>query len=273
MPGTASHYRDFANPTYNWKYRACITVDVGSATGSRDAQITIPPAWDHFWSTVRSAGEDIRVTAADGTTLVTFDLAGGFSTTTRTGVIEIDNYTVPGTGSRVYTLWLYWGQADCTTGISGFVPASPDTGYIELSRPGGRTLVAAPERPGDTIARQRVSKGQGETVHVWINLSPLLGTRREPYGGNQTTKVGSTIDYEAVSTVTYDVQTGGASQAAMISVPATRVVEYEGELWARIQVAAGSDDVDYTLLVTVGTTLSQVLVPRALVLVRTVAET
>ena len=81
------------------------------------------------------------------------------------------------------------------------------------------------------------------------------------------------MDYECVDTLTYDVQTGGASQAAMISVPGLRIVEHEGHIWGRLSLAAGSDDVDYTIVITAGTTLGQVLVPRAMLQVRTVAET
>lgn len=261
---TASWYKDYANPSYVWQYRAYITVDVGSSTGSRDAQITIPADWDEFWTTVRSAGQDIRVTAADGVTLVTFDLAAGFSTSTRAGVIEVDNYTVPGTGSRVYGLWVYWGQADCATGVTAIVPSTPDLGYIELSRPGIRQVSAAPERPGDTTPRGRISKRSTETVHVWVRLADLLAIRREAHSRS--------LDYESVSTLTYDVQLATVSQAAMISVPSARIVEHDGELWARVNVAAGSDDATYTLLVTIGTTLGQTLTGSALVQVINTSE-
>ena len=261
---TASWFRDYANPTYRWKYRACITVDIGSATGAQDITVAIPPDWDHFWTTVRSAGEDVRVTAADGVTITAYDLAAGFSTTTRSGTIEVDNYTVPGTGARVFALWVYWGHASCLSGLTPFAPAAPVFGYIELSRPGIRSVVAFPERPGDTITRQRLAKGAGETVHVWMNLSPMLGYRRESFSDG--------TDYEAVSTITYDVQLAGSSTAAMVTQTATRIIEHDAEIWARIEVKAGVDDTDYTIVVTVGTTLSQVLVPRAMIQIRNVSE-
>ena len=144
--GTASWYQDFANG-YQWSYRAAITVDVGSNTGARDVSISIPATWDYFWETVRSAGQDVRITAADGVTLIPFDI-DTFSATNRTGTIEIDNYTVPGTGSRVYLLWIYWGQASCSTAITPLSISGADTGYIELGRPSTRLVSNPIQRPG-----------------------------------------------------------------------------------------------------------------------------
>lgn len=262
----ASWYKDYANPTYEWKYRAVITVDVGTATGSRDAQITIPKDWDLFWDNVRSAGEDVRVTSADGVTLVTFDLAAGFSTTTRTGVIEIDNYTVPGTGSRVYVLYVYWGQASCSSGLTSFSPSSPDTGYIALEQPYGRLITTRPQRPGDTVLRDRVSKRVDEDVFIWFRLTDLLHPRRDKFFNR--------LGYEGIATVTWDVQTGGASQAGMFSVPSIRVVETDdGDIWARCTVDDGSESTDYAVIVTITTTLGQALQGGGIMQVRNADET
>lgn len=263
---TASWYKDYANG-YEWKYRAAITVDVGSNTGPRDVSISIPETWDLFWSNVRSAGQDVRITSADGVTLVPFDIAT-FSTTNRTGTIEIDNYAVPGTGSRVYVLWIYWGQADCSTAITSLSISGADTGYIELSRPSTRLISCRPQRPGDTVARDRVAKGTAETVFVWFNVSELLAERREVYANS--------LDYEGISYVTADVQAAGVTVGGMASVPSLRVVEVESAtgptLWVRHSISAGVDDTDYTALLTITTTLGQVLTGRGVLQVRNVQE-
>jgi hypothetical protein len=260
--GTASWYQDFANG-YQWSYRAAITVDVGSNTGARDVSISIPATWDYFWETVRSAGQDVRITAADGVTLIPFDI-DTFSATNRTGTIEIDGYTVPGTGARVYLLWIYWGQAACSTAITPLSISGADTGYIELGRPSTRLVSNPIQRPGDTVARERTSKGTAESVFVWLDSGPLLGPRREPYA--------ESVNYEAVSYATVDVQTGGSTVGGMASVPSVRFVEYRDSVWIRQTVSAGVDDTDYTALWTITTTLGQVLTGRSVVQVRNVSE-
>lgn len=260
--GTVSWYKDYANG-YEWKYRAAITVDVGSSTGARDVAVSIPATWDLFWSTVRSAGQDVRITAGDGVTLVPFDI-DTFSTTNRTGTIEIDGYTVPGTGSRVYVLWIYWGQADCSTAITPLTISGADSGYIELSRPSTRLISCKPQRPGDTVARDRVAKGTAESVFIWFNASELMSQRREEYA--------KSIDYEGISYVTADVQAAGVTVGGMASVPSLRVVEYQDQLWVRHTVSAGVDDTDYTALLTITTTLGQVLTGRGVLQVRNVQE-
>ncbi len=178
--------------------------------------------------------------------------------------IEIDGYTVPGTGSRVYVLWVYWGQADCSTAITPLTISGADSGYIELSRPSTRLISCKPQRPGDTVARDRVAKGTAESVFIWFNASELMSQRREEYA--------KSIDYEGISYVTSDVQAAGVTVGGMASVPSLRVVEYQDQLWVRHTVSAGVDDTDYTALLTITTTLGQVLTGRGVLQVRNVQE-
>lgn len=262
----ATWYTNAANPSWAWSRRIPIAVDLtGGATGAQDVNIALPADWDDFWENVRSSGEDIRVTDADGITLLTIDL-NGFSKSNRTGTIEIDNWTPPGTGSRIPLIWLYWGESSATTVVSSFAPAGALTAYVELGAPGGpRHLFLSSEPLGATRPDGAIAKRSGETVHVWLCVAALMGPRLKDQADRSL--------YEGISYVTYDVQTGGASQAAMVTAASPRFVEDEQlRVWVRLEVKAGSDNTDYTALLTVRTTEGQTLVGTWLVRVRDTDE-
>lgn len=177
-----------------WAYRWPIYVDVSAAGATSDITITIPADFDLFWDNVDSSGDDIRVTEANGRTLVTFDLAAGFNTTTRSGTIEVDNYGTThgsGAGASGMLLWVYWGNAVASTGVSAFVPAAAISGYICTDAPVPEmTVQCRHEQAGANYPSQRLfvydgtTHGVGVYTDICFDLTPVMVMRSRKYEGS-----------------------------------------------------------------------------------------
>jgi len=176
----------------------------------------------------------VRVCPSDGKTLAVFDLEG-FNVTTRVCTLEIQNITPPAAG--ILTFWLYWGHSTCATGKTAFaIGASPYTGYVNLAAPRSPIVVAGPERPGETKARQAVAKRSDEVQTIWFDFTHILRDRAEPYGGH--------LEYEEINYATVDVSLADVQQAAMRTPANTRV---HGRGWVAVEVKAGADATTYTV--------------------------
>lgn len=256
-----SWYRDSSGVAH--KRRASISVDnTAGSSGSIDVTITVPQDWDIFWSEVNQTdGRDIRVTGADGSTLVGYRLVG-FSVSTRTLTIEVDNFVAP--AGAMCQLWLYWNNASATSAAIVFVAASPKTGYIEVGAPVAPVYRAASESFKSTRPRNTASKQASETVYISVDVSAFLTGRIQGEGfvaGNQR--------YEEISHVSYRVLSGGSAQASMVSATRTRFIK--GDI-VMLYVTGGSDQSGYTVELTVTTTQGQVRMASIWLEVRTVDE-
>ena len=89
-----------------WAKRVAVTVAHSNGLGTPDLSFAIPANWDDFWSNVETTGHDIRITAADGETLLSYDVTS-FSKTNRTGTIEVDAAPL-GATSLSCLIWMYW---------------------------------------------------------------------------------------------------------------------------------------------------------------------
>lgn len=229
--------------TYTWKYRTPVTVDDETGTpGGTDVTITVPVDMDLFWDNVRSAGEDVRIVAADGETAVaTWEFDPAFSTSTRACTIVADAATAGSSGVSI--LWLYWGQATVTTAAGSFVAAATHTGIaIVSSYAVDVVFVWSREAPNVNKARPAFQKTANETVVVAIAYRGILARRAFPYGGG--------IEDEEPSTIDYAVYDDTSAQAAMVETGSTRL----DENYIYLIVKAGTTGTEYTLRVTMTTT-------------------
>lgn len=240
-------------------YRQPLSIDnTGGGAGAFDATIPIPADWDHFWTTVQSTGYDLRVTGADGVTVVTKLDINGFNTTNKVGTLEIQD-TAPAAGMLQY--WLYWGDSTLGTGLTSFVPASAKSGYADLGAPVPGYLFAAQsqERLGDTSPKNVMAKTSDTTVFAWIDFSALMQRRVHVHPA----AVGS-HEYECLSYVTV-AATGGLT----VTTTGTRYeVGAAGAAIVRVQISGGTTATDYILTVTAVTTLGRTLTAKVEVLVR-----
>ena len=101
-----------------WLYRVPLTIANHSGVNAPEAQITIPKSAGHFWSKTLSSFNDVRITAADGITLLDWAFDGGTpSQDNRTATIVVDdtNHNVAtlygnNAASASVGAWMYYGN-------------------------------------------------------------------------------------------------------------------------------------------------------------------
>jgi len=237
--------------TYIPLARWSISLDGNGAPA--DYQIVVPS--DHpFWDTIDSNGYELQVCDSDGYTVISYQLSG-FSYSTKTLAIQIDNYTAV---AGVQQIWLYAGMTGAPTGASVLTITSARSGYLDQSAPALPVLLAAPERPGDTSAAQRVSKQAAEEIWVTLDFGPILVQKMVPTG-DSTRKFAA---WEEVKTVVYAVYDDASAQAAMVDATSPRILEGR---FVRLLIKAGTTATNYTARVTVGTTYPDNQTGRTLV--------
>lgn len=241
-----------------WDRRRAISVNNLTGSATIDVTATLPADDDDFWSTVKSAGEDIRITDSDGRTLLTYDL-DTFSVANRTGTLEIDNWT-PGSADAIVMAWLYYGNAAAAAASTVFAPAAAKTGTIALATPAVPIVGVTPERPGETTPRSKIAKISTETIHVWWDLRRVLQRRKDKFAGSDLLEEVSYANVEIYNAA-------GAAQVGMRTLAATLYV-HPG--WVRTTILGGTTAVDYTAELVVGTSQGRILRPRALLQVRDV---
>lgn len=245
-------------------YRAPMSVDnTAGGAGAIDASGAVPAYWDHFWTTVQSTGNDVRVTAPDGTTLATFDLQG-FSVATKTCTVEIDNYTAPAAGMLLF--WLYWGDSTLASGVTAFVPAAAKSLYFDLGAPvSPLVVVTAEQRPRDTVPLAKIAKTSDASTYIWWDFSAVLQGRNHPSAGSYELEQ---VSYVSAVTVTL----AGVDQAGMKDITKTRFEGGpDGRLWVKTWITGGVTASDYICTVTIVTTEGRTLTGKAKLFIRDMA--
>jgi hypothetical protein len=251
----------------DWGHRAPILVNNFSGAATIDAQAVITKAdgFTRFWENVdvSNAGADIRVTAADGVTLLTFDV-DAFNATTEYCEIQIDNWS-PGSADAGVVAWLYWGAAGKSDATTNFNPAVGfKTGYIEMTKPGSgtqRMVKCRPETPGATQPRTEIHKALADEIHLWWDLSGVLGVRSVPSQGHRL--------FDEIKHVTYDIEANGSPVGSMVDLAGVRMV---GPAFIRTTVKAGTSGTNNVIILTVTLQSGRVLDFRATIRVQDVTE-
>jgi len=104
-----------------WGYRIPITIATGTVTESLTdfpVYVDLNDLGAHFWSAVDVAGDDVRVTAGDGTTEWPIELVF-IATSTRTGELYVKAASIASTSAT--TFYVYYGN----TSASGYASTSP----------------------------------------------------------------------------------------------------------------------------------------------------
>lgn len=249
----------------DYRYRAAVWVNlVGVVKGSTiDVTISVPTDWEHFWTTIQSDGDDIRITDSDGLTARAYKWAS-FNYANRTGTIEVDNVTHTSLTGNI--IWLYYGNSAATSGSSVFTATTPETGTIYLGAvPRVNLLRTGQESPRTSIPSQQIQKSVNEDVYVHWRVEGLI-TRATAYEG--------TTRYEEVDYIeSADILTGGVSQTAMKALPQARLFEGpDGYTYARIGYTGGSSGTDYTIEISLVTTFGRTITGRAMMTVIDTAE-
>ena len=243
----------------SWKFRAPVLCNP-TGTAATDIKWVIPAGAAHFWDNVIEAGDDIRITEADGTTLLTYEVTDGsytsdsFSAAAKDGGIEIDNWT-PKEANASNLLWMYYGNSGASNADTNFAIGTNIAAYMPLECPGAVVVQASLEAPGSTVPRQRVQKGGGEQMLVWFDITGLLLNYCWPSEGH--------LQFEEAESVNIRVlDTNGADQTALYTESSTAFTESRGRRYLGVYVKAGTDATDYTIAPIITTHRGRVWQPR-----------
>lgn len=268
-----------------WKYRVPVAVNNSGPAATVDVTIPIPGDWDLFWDTIDASGNELRLTAADGITVVTYQIAGSapaWNRTNKAGRLEIDGLTADSNAASVVLCWLYFGNTGAASGAGSFVAASAVEGYIHAVRPRGFVVPARPVEPGTTRPLARIQKTVGEQFLVWFEMRGMLEHRRDDSGDSRV--------WEEVFQVVHVVEDGGVAQAGLITQNRTRFTEVlDGPargFYVGVFVKAGTTATNYTIAPVIDTVAPEIridtgvlyldeyriLEPRAMLMVKDLSE-
>ena len=253
-----------------WSYRVPISVDMSalSESGTNDATVVLDATWDHFWATIDTDGDEIRVTAADGTTAATYQWqAGTFSKASKTGTIDIDNAPYSYAPS-VTKLFLYYGNSGAASGAGSVQLSSAKTGYIDLLASANLVRVAG-ESPGALVPRITLPCTKTSVMPITLDLSGVLRRRCQSTGGR-------TLAEELLEAKATVNDTDDQPVASVVSAGGTRYLSCFRQIGQFVQFwidgsAAGiADGSDYVLDATIYTTNSRTINVRVGLLCRDV---
>ncbi len=221
-----------------WQYRAQIAVDNSTApVATPDVTIVVAPDYDLFWDKILASGDDIRVTEADGETLTAYSLSG-FNYANKTLTLEVDAAQAEAVAG-VYSLFLYWGNANAADASSATTIASPKTGRIDQGQPANPQFLFRPIRAGGSVPENTWSKGVLEELDIWWNIGEVLRSRRNSSAGRNL--------YEEVFSVVVGVQQASISQPSMFEQGSSRIIDVEGQTWVAARVLGGTSGDQYTV--------------------------
>lgn len=230
-------------------YRMPITLEA-TAGGSVNATISLTSAADIdlLWTGSQSDGYDIRVTMADGRTLIAPSTAWditGWNRTNRTGTIRIQGLTV---SAGMDLLWLYWGHpTGAATSVWGTVTSvtGAKTTYLHRVDPAKLDPArvfrgASRQQARATRPRTMLRKASNEVLRVYFLIDSL---RR-----NRIAESMQSDDYDAPLYGAHDVVDGNGSDVPTMytQTDGRWAVDSDGRLYYSILIKAGTDATRYT---------------------------
>lgn len=237
--------------TYQQRTPIAVPNSAGAASG--DVDITIPKDWDAFWSAIDSAGAYVRVTGADGRTLLSYDVddgaGGAFSVANRAGRIRVDGAALYAVADTTTLLWVYWDTDGTVVSDASVVVTMSSilTGYIELGGvPPARITVVQPPAAGNQRPGRSEVKSTVADERFWFDFGSILH--------QYASAVESHVVYEEVQAVGYTVyDDAGAAVSSMVTHSATRFVELvqgrRRRMLVGVLVDDGADGSAYTVAI------------------------
>ena len=237
-----------------WKYRTPITFANNGGAGEIDGSFTIPKAMGKFWDNVQADVDDVRITAADGQTLLSYGFntdTGPTSVADRRCTIEIEGYDVSAhitnsAASASVGGFMYWGNAAASAGATSVSISSAKTVLLELTSPGSATepvLLCGGVNADQTYPSHRIGKQTTETTNIWWNLRRCIQFLRRP---NQRSRRNEEIAYVNFTIIDED---GVGRTGAMTVVNSITISD---NYMVRTPILAGVTGTRYLLTLTVG---------------------
>ena len=174
----------------DWKYRIPFMLHNATAGTARDGTFTVPADMGKFWRHVQADLDDVRVTAADGMTLLTYDVTS-VNYQNKTATIRIDGYdwsaNAWGSANATYTAntagsaiqgFIYFGNTTASSAAGNSVSLSNAvTLTIDNAAPGAAgspVVTCEAQRIGQTLTDKTIVKQSTETTRVWWDLRKCM---------------------------------------------------------------------------------------------------
>lgn len=236
-----------------WTHRAAIGFDnTAGPAGDYDLRFTIPTRMSEFWRLVLSTGFDVRVTAADGVTVIPDLKRESWTYADQAGVFAVNAVPLI---VGVNQLFVYWGNPDAGDVATSPTIATPIVGVVALSRPVARwSMRYGAEKAGATLPATTFRKFVDEQVRVWWDFSAALERAASPINGSDR-------EEEIKAVVLVDCED---NQEASVPSMLDQAETYVHGGWVSTWVKLGTDGVTYTLRCRVKTTTNRQIEARAL---------
>ena len=240
----------------DFKQRQPIALDALTGDGSvqtKELQFTVPSEWDLFWNNIRSDMFDVVPVDVNGDLLPFKRSSANFSTRTLTIQVQAHDCKT----QAINFIYLYFQNASASNLATSFSVSSPITGYIDLSRAGGFVVKNGLNQPATQMPIKSFMKSTDDVIDVYFSTAGLFRKMASPYN--------SRLGYEGISYVSVQsLDNTGTDSSARYDEDKTRFIN--GYVKARTK--AGSDGTDYAFMVTVATSIGQVIDIRCLIQVR-----
>lgn len=245
---------------FNGSFRRRLPININatsSAAGSYDFELAIPVDWDDFWENIRSDGNDIMITDADGKSTIAFQFKTGFNLANRTLTLQV--LGVVTTAPNVMRICqLYWDNPDQATPLTSTISiSSPLTAFVYLGAPTGYVVKDVGTRPIGTVPTAIFQKEPQDKIDVWFPIGTRLSKRRVEY--NQR------LDFTLPAQLSCDVRNSSkGSDPSMFAIEEIRVINN----WTRVRILAGTDGDDFCIKLFVFTSQAETITFNALLQIR-----
>tara|TARA_Y100000401_G_scaffold117444_1_gene126275 strand:+ start:377 stop:1207 length:831 start_codon:yes stop_codon:yes gene_type:complete len=242
-----------------WPYRQPLTFANHGGVSAPEGQITIPAAFGAFWEQVQSDFKDVRITAADGVTLLDWAFHGGTpSQANRTATIQIDqtNHDVAtlygnAAASASVGAFLYWGNEanNLASGANNSIniTTTPKAVSVDLTNPTSSTLdhifKCYKTQPDISYPKFRIRKQVSDSIKIYWDLSGCVTKLRR---NNQASVRDEEIAY--VKAIIYD-QDGADTTSAMTVL---NDIKIGPDYVVSMPLKAGDHEKRYIIIMTFG---------------------
>lgn len=243
----------------SWPYRQPLTFANHGGVSAPEGQITIPAAFGAFWEQVQSDFKDVRITAADGVTLLDWAFHGGTpSQANRTATIQIDQTdhdvaTLYGNAAASASVgaFLYWGNEanNLASGANNSIniTTTPKAVSVDLTNPTSSTLdhifKCYKTQPDIDYPKFRIRKQVSDSIKIYWDLSGCVTKLRR---NNQSSVRDEEIAY--VKAIIYD-QDGADTTSAMTVL---NDIKIGPDYVVSMPLKAGDHEKRYIIIMTFG---------------------
>ncbi|QDP65734.1 MAG: hypothetical protein GOVbin1773_29 [Prokaryotic dsDNA virus sp.] len=245
----------------DWLYRQPLTIANHSGVAAPEAVLAVPAAFGKFWENVDPNFNDIRITTADGITLLNWAFDGTPSIANRTMTIHIDD-----TNHNVNTLYgqsnaaqsasvgafLYWGNdtANLASGANNstnITVNSSKTAIIDVAQPGSASgtyvLECAAPTADQLYPTHRIRKQVNDETKIYWDLSGCIESlSRESESSSRKEEIAF------VKAVIYD-QDGNDTTSAMTVLNSISILS---DYVVQMPIKAGDHEKRYLIIMTFG---------------------